>query len=148
MASWNNRGTTQIYGCKCSFEIKIHVKQICQIHLIYAIYGCKCSSKKSLIDWEMVGRNYFREILYSEKCSLWLKLQEKMFFSNDYSTLDHSLFLWVFTYYFTKIFVHLSLIVATCYFSVYKLIGWNPANIYLFKFNNRTVEEIVNYVQG
>ena len=45
VASSKNDGTTQMYGCKCSFEIKIHLKLICQIHLIYAIYGCKCSSK-------------------------------------------------------------------------------------------------------
>ena len=44
---WNNNGTTQMYGCKCSFEIKSALnRNICQIHLIYAIYGFKCSSKK------------------------------------------------------------------------------------------------------
>ena len=32
--------------------------------------------------------------------------------------------------YFTKIFVHLSVIGAIYCFSVYKLIGWDPANIY------------------
>ena len=26
MASWNKDGTTQMYGCKCSFEITIHLK--------------------------------------------------------------------------------------------------------------------------
>ena len=96
----------------------------------------------------MVGRNYFREILYSEKMFPAINYKEKMFFRNDYSTLDHSLFLWVFTYYFTKTYVHLSIIVASCYFSVYKLIGWDPANIYLFKFNGKTLEKIVNYVQS
>ena len=39
--------------------------------------------------------------------------------------------------YFTRIFVHLQVIVTVCYFSVQKLIGWDPANIYLFKFNSR-----------
>ena len=39
--------------------------------------------------------------------------------------------------YFTGIFVHLPVIVSVCYFSVDKLIGWGPANIYLFKFNIR-----------
>ena len=38
--------------------------------------------------------------------------------------------------YFTKIFVHLSVTEAVCYFSVYKLIEWDPANIYLFKANS------------
>ena len=36
-----------------------------------------------------------------------INCKEKMFFSNNYSTLDHSLFLRVFTYYFIKFFVDL-----------------------------------------
>ena len=47
-----------------------------------------------------------------------------------------------------RFFLHLSIIAAPCYFSVYKLIGWDTANIYLFKFNSRALEEIVNYVQS
>ena len=43
--------------------------------------------------------------------------------------------------YFTRIFVHLPVIVAVCYFSVHKLIGWDPANIYLFKFNSRNTRK-------
>ena len=120
---------------------------ICRIHLIYAIYGCKCSSKKSRIGRGMVDHNYFREILCSEKIFPEITYKEKMFLRNNYSTLDHSLFLWIFTYYFTKIFVHLSIIAAVCYFSVYKLIGWDAVNIYLFKFNDRAQEKIVNYLQ-
>ena len=46
-----------------------------------------------------------------------INYKEKMFFGNNYSTLDYSLFLWVFTYYVTKIFVHLPVIVAVCYLS-------------------------------
>ena len=60
-----------------------------------------------------------------------------MFFRNNDFTLDHSLF---FTY-FTKVFVH----VAVCYFSVYRLIGWDPANIDLFKVNIKTLEKGVTY---
>ena len=41
---------------------------------------------------------------------------------------------------FTKIFVHLPVIVAVCYFSVHKSIGWDPANI-LFKFNSRNTRK-------
>ena len=41
----------------------------------------------------MVGRNYFREILYSEKMFPAINYKEKMFFRN----------LGLFTYYFTKI---------------------------------------------
>ena len=50
----------------------------------------------------MVGHNYFREILYSEKMFRAINYKEKMFLRNNYSTLDHSVFLWVFTYYFTS----------------------------------------------
>ena len=39
--------------------------------------------------------------------------------------------------YFTKIIVHSSVIAVVCYFSVFKLIGWAPARIYLFKVNSR-----------
>ena len=43
--------------------------------------------------------------------------------------------------YFIKNFVHLSVIAAVCYFSVYKLIGWDSANIYLFKVNSRNTRK-------
>ena len=70
------------------------------IHLIYAIYGCKCSSKKQRISWGMVGRNYFREILCTEKIFPEITYKEKIFLRKNYSTLDHRLFLWIFTYEF------------------------------------------------
>ena len=43
--------------------------------------------------------------------------------------------------YFTIIFVHLSLIAAVCYFSIYKLIGWDPENIYLLKVSKRNTRK-------
>ena len=39
--------------------------------------------------------------------------------------------------YLARIFVHLSVISALYYFSVCKLIGWDPASIYLFKGSGR-----------
>ena len=42
--------------------------------------------------------------------------------------------------YFTKIFVYLLVIAAVCYFRVYKLIGQDPALIYLFKVNSRNTK--------
>ena len=39
-------------------------------------------------------------------------------------------------------------IAAVCYFGVYKLIGLDPANIYLFKVNCRALEKEVNYVES
>ena len=99
----------------------------------------------------MVGRNYFREILCSEKIfsEITYTYKEKVFLRNNYSTL---LWITVFSYESLLIislrFLYISIIAAVCYFSVYKLIGWDAANIYLFKFNGRTVEKIVNYVQS
>ena len=43
--------------------------------------------------------------------------------------------------YFTKIFVRLPVIVAVCNLSVHELIGWDPANICLFKFNSRNTRK-------
>ena len=45
------------------------------------------------------------------------------------------------SYNFTKILAHLLIIAAVCNFSVYKLIGWDPENIYLFKVNNRNTRK-------
>ena len=42
--------------------------------------------------------------------------------------------------YFTRIFAHLSVMAAVCYFSVNELIAWDPANIYLFKVNNKNTK--------
>ena len=59
-----------------------------------------------------------------QKCSLRLNTviyKKKMFLGT--TTLDQSFL------YFTKIFVHLSVFVAACYFSVCKLIGWDPVNL-------------------
>ena len=39
------------------------------------------------------------------------------------------------------IFVHLIIIAAVCNFSVYKFIGWNPANSYLFKVINENTRK-------
>ena len=77
-----------------------------------------------------------------------INYNEKMILKNSYSTLDYSLLSWVFTYYFAKIFVLLLIIAALSYFSVYILISWDAANIYLSKFNSRKLEKIVNCVQS
>ena len=43
--------------------------------------------------------------------------------------------------YFTKIFLHLSVIAAACYCSVYKLIGWDTVNLYLLKVTSRNTRK-------
>ena len=43
--------------------------------------------------------------------------------------------------YVTKIFAYLLVIAAQYYFSVYKLIGWDPASIYLFKVISRSARK-------
>ena len=61
-------------------------------------------------------------------------LQGKNVFRNNYFG-PHSFL------YFTNNFVHLSVIAAACYFSVYKLIAWNPINIYFFKVISRNTRK-------
>ena len=50
--------------------------------------------------------------------------------------------------YFAKIFVDLLVIAAVCYFNGYELIGWDLANIQLFKVNSRDTANGVIYVQS
>ena len=138
---------TQMYGCKCSFEKQYALnRNIYQIQCIHAIYGCNCSSKKYRIYWGMVGCNYFSEIkkhcTLKKNCSprlITVTYKEKMFFRNNYSTLDHSLF--NLGSYLNKIFVHLFIIAAVFYFSLYKFIWRDPAKNYLFKVNSRNTKE-------
>ena len=56
------------------------------------------------------------------------------------TTLDPTPFLWA-DISFYEIFAHLSLIATVYYFTVYKLIGWDPAIIYLFNVNSRNTRE-------
>ena len=69
-----------------------------------------------------------KETLYSGKnCSLRLNTityKQKMFLWNNCSTLGQSFFM---SCYFTRVFVHLSVIAAVCYFSVYKWVLLNRA---------------------
>ena len=58
-----------------------------------------------------------------------------MFFRNNYSTMDQSLFLW------DAISLSLLVTAAVCCFSVDKFIGWDPENIYLFKFNSKNTKK-------
>ena len=77
-----------------------------------------------------------KETLYPEK-KYFLRLNavsfKEKFFRKNCVVLQRFLM----SCYLTEIFVHLPAIVAVSYFSVHKLIGWVPANIYLFKFNSR-----------
>ena len=92
----------------------------------------------------MDGCSYFCEIkkhcTLKKICSLRLNsvTSKKNFFrSNLFGSQP-----FLISCFFTRIFVHLPVIVAVCYFSVHKLIGWNPENIYLFKFNSRNSRKV------
>ena len=91
----------------------------------------------------MDDRSYFREIKTHctlKNCSLRLNVltnKEKHFFRNNYFG-SHP---FTMNCYFTKICVHLPVTAAVCYFSVYILIGWDPANIYLSKVNSRNTRK-------
>ena len=64
-------------------------------------------------------------------------LQGKTFFRSNYSG-PHPFLM---NFYFTKIFVHRPVIAPACYLSIYKLIRWDPANIYLFKVNSQNTRK-------
>ena len=136
-----------MYGCKCSFELKTALnRNICQIHLIYAIYGALCSSKKQRIHLGMAATTYCT----LKKLFPAINYRKKRFFRNNSLR-----WMTVFSYesllvikIINKIFVHLSVIAAVCYFNFYKLIGQDPANIYWLKVSSSTIEKGVNYVQS
>ena len=81
-----------------------------------------------------------KETLHPEKnCCLWLNAVnfKKIFFRNNYFGSQPFLM----SCNFTRIFVHLPVIVAVCYFSIHKLIRWDSVNIYFFKFNSRNTRK-------
>ena len=82
-----------------------------------------------------------RETIYLKTCSLRLNAvtykRKSCSFRNNYFGSQPFLM----SCYFTTIFINLSLIAAVCYFSVSKLIGWDPENIYLFKVNSRNTRK-------
>ena len=81
-----------------------------------------------------------KETLYPEK-KYFLRLNAVSFKENFFRKNCVVLQRFLMSYYLTEIFVHLPAIVAVSYFSVHKLIGWVPANIYLFKFNSRNTRK-------
>ena len=129
-------------GFNWNCELTQYLSNTCQITLqtccvkIYAILGCKCSPKKYRIHWGMDGRSYFHEIkkhYTPKKLFPAFNLQGKIFFRNNYFGSHPFLT----SSYFTKICTS----AVVCYFSVFKLIGRGPTNIYLFKVNNRTTRK-------
>ena len=90
----------------------------------------------------MDGRNYFLKMkkhytlekkLFPARFNI-VNYIEKMFFRNNYFG-SQSFFM---SCHFTKIFVHLLIISVVSNFNVSKLIGWDPANTYLFKVSTNT----------
>ena len=112
---------------------------ICNLYLLLLFWKIPYPLRNG---WPQV-LSWNRETPYSEKnCSSRLNTvtyKEKCFLNNNHSTLDHSLFLWASIS--LRFFVHLSVISAVCYFSVYKLIEWDTANFYFFKVNNRNTRK-------
>ena len=89
----------------------------------------------------MDGGNYFREI---KKHCLWKRPLSEIKHSNKWGKREKCFVRRYFgsqpflmSCYFTIVFVHLSEITAGCYFSVYKLIGWNSAGIVSRKSSSR-----------
>ena len=87
----------------------------------------------------MDDHSYFCEIkehcILKKNCSLRLSavtFKENLFLDNYFGSQP-----FLMRCYFTRIFVHLPVIVAARYFSVHKLLWWDPGNICLFRFNSR-----------
>ena len=66
-----------------------------------------------------------------------LNYKEKMFFKSNYF-VSRSFFM---SCHYTKTFVHLLIIAAVSDFNAFKLTGWYPANIFLFKVNSRNTRK-------
>ena len=117
-------------GCNWNYELTQYLSNTCQIHFIFAIHGCKCSFKKNPIHWWMDDLSYFcilKNIVPWKNTVPWNKYLGSQPF--------------LMSCYFTGIFIHLPVIAAVYYFSLHKLIGWDPANIYLFKINTRNTRK-------
>ena len=133
---------------KCKMpSIGIPVKYIVYTHFLVA----SALLKKYCIHWGMDGRNYFCEIW---KLSTLIKTvpydqtqkltRRKCFFRNNYFWSQPFLM----SCYFTRIFVHLSVIAAVCYFSVSKLIRCTLETFTCSKSAAGTLEKGVKYVQS
>ena len=130
-------------GCNWNCELTQYLSNTCQVHFIFAIHGCKCSFKKNpyplMNGWPQLLLYIKKHCTLKKHCSLKLNAVtfKKIFIRNKY--LGSQPFLM--SCYFTGIFIHLPVIVAVCYFDLHKLIGWDPANIYLFKINTRNTRK-------
>ena len=56
VTSWNNDGTTQMFRCKCSFELTIGLKQKCLSITLYVHNCCRCCSLKTIIKHSKLQR--------------------------------------------------------------------------------------------
>ena len=126
-------------GCNWSWHVTQYFSITCQIHCVYAIHDCKCSLKRSPIQWGMDNCSYFfkikKQCTLKKNCSLRLNVVTftEFFFRKNYSWSQPFLK----SCYFTRIVVHLAVIIAVNHLSIHKLKGWDPENIYSFKFNIR-----------
>ena len=138
MFFYNIKPIKQMGVCNWNYELTQYLSNTCQRHCTYSIHGSKFSFKINPIHWGMDGRSYFCEI--KKYCTLKKNsslrrnaaVSNEIFFRNNYFASQPFLM----SCYFTRI-LRLPVIVAVCCFSVHKLIGWDTANIYLFKFNSR-----------
>ena len=89
LVSSNTDDATQIYGCRCSFEIATHLKQKylsnTLYHHIYANHGCK--GWPQILSWN-------KEILCRKKCSVQLNTVTY----KEYSFMNHYNYFTAFSY--------------------------------------------------
>ena len=79
---------------------------------------------KTLLGISISIEEWLAAITFVKNCTLKklfpaINYKEKLIFRNNYSTLDHSLLLWAITYYFIKIFVHMSVFATVLFQRLY-----------------------------
>ena len=147
----SNTSVKYMFQISFKYICQIHVSNICQIHLSNTCF--RYLENTSVKYMCQISGKYICQIHVSNACihaihgsSLRLKTvtyREKKVFRNNYFPQPCLM-----SYYFIKIFVHLSVTAAVCYFSVNKLIEWDAANFYLFKANTKTLENGMKFAQN
>ena len=83
-------GTNEMYGCKCYFEIKIHLNlEISVKYIQFMVARDLLRNSVSIGEW--LAATTFVKNCTLKKLFPAINYREKIFFKNNYSTLDHSL---------------------------------------------------------
>ena len=117
--------------------MKIRLKQKYIKYILYMQFTvAKTLLRISASTEEWLAANTFVKYCALKKLFPAINYKEKMIFRNSYSTLDHSLFLWVITYYFTFDFCTY---VSNCNSVIFAFINWKGGAQQTFTCSKSTV---------